>query len=99
MAQGRVLAPWMELDCTRCRGLPPEDCELCDGSGTLRLNRCPMAVVPPDVWIAIDAVAFLVDVHLPPVPGGLFDQSALFVQAYRVVNHVRNECIQAQFGH
>lgn len=46
------------------------------------MTGCPLEIIGPDVWRAIE-LAGLYEKGLPPVAGGSLDQAAIFVQAAR----------------
>ncbi len=48
------------------------------------LLRCPVAILPPEVWQVLEAYAPF-ERGLLPVAGGLLDQSATFCQAIRLL--------------
>tara|TARA_Y100000310_G_C20035561_1_gene513731 strand:- start:247 stop:462 length:216 start_codon:yes stop_codon:yes gene_type:complete len=45
---------------------------------------CPLDVIPAGTWDVLD-MADLLEKGLPPVAGGMLDQTVQFVQAVRVV--------------
>jgi len=67
-----------EIECGECQG---EGCPHCD-QGHWRLESCPREYLDSETW---QAVMFAGDAdrgHLP-LPGGLLDQSAWFVELQR----------------
>lgn len=77
-----------ELACYACSGADPS-CPVCAGRGTWELRRCPGAVM--EMW-AVQTVE-LASLALGglgwPAPGGVLDQSELFLHALRIVESER----------
>ena len=77
------------MTCPACEGHVNEaqkeaqKCEHCQ-SGLIRFTACPLDVVTPDVWEAIE-MARLFAKGIPPIAGGSLDQTAVFLQAARFV--------------
>lgn len=69
------------MDCPACEG---GGCPVCRGSGWIEVTACPLTVLPPEVWEVLD-LAETFRRGLPPVAGGVLDQSAWFVAAARFV--------------
>lgn len=77
----------MPLVCPACEGRRAErgpPCPACGGAGEFELTTCPMEYVTPDVWAILRECEFL-DMGIPPVGGGLHDQTQLFADVYRFV--------------
>ena len=73
------------LDCPECDNIvPPQGprCRACDGKGQFEIADCPLKVVPPAIWDAMDLAAMLRE-GLPPAAGGMLDQAHAFLRAAR----------------
>lgn len=80
--------------CYRCHGKDP-DCQVCEGSNTWKLLRCPYACVEQwhfDVCTAVD----LLQVGVTAFAGGWFEQPALLVRASQIAMAERNRIDKAR---
>ena len=68
------------MDCPDCRD---GSCGHCDG-GTVKITRCPLELITPDVYEAME-LAELYEKGLAPVAGGTLDQTANFAAAARLI--------------
>ena len=68
------------MDCPGCGG---RGCEMCS-DGRIDISCCPLELITPDIWDLIE-LAELYKKGLPPVAGGVLDQTAGFVTACRFV--------------
>lgn len=71
------------IPCQACDAKTRAHCVACDGRGHLPLHRCPNAVLPNDVWRAVQYFVLADDGHLP-VAAGVAHQSAQFLEGWRV---------------
>ncbi len=79
-----------EVPCATCGG---EGCEVCGGCGHELLAGCPLDVVGPSVWPVLEACEVFASSGLPPVAGGMLDQTQCFVDAWRVVRSTRRRLL------
>lgn len=56
------------------------DCETCNGIGRIEIASCPKRLVDSEMVVVLD-LADLMKEGLPPIAGGVLDQSAWFVNA------------------
>ena len=70
-----------KLECPTCDGV---GCKACNDRGDVWLTACPLEVVPRDVWQAIE-MAELFWHGLAPMPGGVLDQTQVFIDAARFI--------------
>lgn len=57
----------------------------------VELTTCPKTLITSEVWDAILFSEQVRDHGLTPVAGGLLDQTAVFFQAYRMIESDRAE--------
>jgi hypothetical protein len=76
-----------EVDCPRCYGSHAE-CELCGGSGSVPVHRCPWATRTRVIGRVLD-YSSLLECGVLPVGGGWEDQSATFADALSIVLRTR----------
>lgn len=92
--------PWFEIECPRCSSLVPE-CDLCNGTGRVGIDRCPNATVP-EIYRRTVGMALETEQGAWPEAGGLLDQAAWFVAArghvLRLVGEWRQKCRRAPDG-
>ena len=69
--------------CPRCGGNNGEGCDECD-HGRIEITECPLELITPDVWEAIE-YAELYEKGLPPVAGGVLNQAKIFIEACRQI--------------
>ena len=75
--QCRSLDP-KRLDCEECGG---KGCPACDNRGWYYSTGCPQKIARP-MWRVVSLIDMAEKGHLP-VSGGVLDQSAWFIEAYR----------------
>lgn len=68
----------MSIACSECN---EAGCEMCDHTGYVEIASCPKKMIDGDLLSAI-RMADLMKQGLPPVAGGVLDQSAWFVSFY-----------------
>lgn len=73
----RDLAP-KQFECVSCYG---KGCEMCNDTGRFETSECPQQIARPMV-AAVEMFDMADKGHLP-VSGGVLDQSAWFIEAYR----------------
>lgn len=71
---------FLEHECVSCSGAGCRDCKT---TGVWRLDRCPYAVVPDEVWRVIE-YSSLIEAGILPISGGLEEQSHTFLAALRI---------------
>ena len=82
--------PVGEIVCVRCGG-NNDNCTLCKGSGTEKINRCPVKTFTSDTARFFNYYNFYRQGFLPS-SGGILDQTAQFVEAVRIVdNEMKDE--------
>jgi len=62
-------------DCPVCGG---RGCGDCKQTGRFEVTACPMLWIEPAIWELIDMAEFW-EKGMPPVAGGVMDQTAYFV--------------------
>ena len=73
------------LGCPACGGA---GCEMCNETGEIPLQGCPMDYVTGDIAMVMELADFY-EKGLPPVAGGVLDQAANFVMACRYIWQLR----------
>jgi hypothetical protein len=68
------------IECPACGGT---GCPSCD-QGDFEIDRCPLEVITPDIWEAIEMAGFYKKA-LPPVAGGVLDQANIFIAACTMI--------------
>ena len=68
-------------DCPVCKG---RGCDACGKTGRFEITQCPMLLIERSFWDLMDMVDFY-EKGIPPVVGGLLDQTAWFVAFARQV--------------
>lgn len=72
-----------------CEGNPRDNqgrlCEACDGKGYFEITQCPNQLVDRELAECLPLVDLFVDNGLPPVAGGVLDQSKWFLDFVRRV--------------
>jgi NADPH-dependent 7-cyano-7-deazaguanine reductase QueF-like protein len=69
--------------CVICGG-NSYSCNECGGSGVFEITQCPIEWIEDWVWQMIE-LSELYEKGLPPVAGGVLDQSAYFVKFAKAV--------------
>ena len=85
----------LEVDCWACGG-EFEVCRICDGKGTVEVDRCPHALIRPE-HCEICTYASLLEVGVLPVSGGFADQSSTFVDAVMWVASIKAKLEQEKW--
>lgn len=75
------------IACSACGGEQnrARTCDSCRGTGSETIRGCPQEHVPRDVWDAVVA-ASMAEQGTWPVSGGWLDQTAIFVESYRIIH-------------
>jgi hypothetical protein len=76
-----------DIECPRCFGFR-HDCQLCEGSGLVSVDRCPWATATPAMMEVCELHA-MSESGILPVAGGWREQSKTFVDAFRIAGGVR----------
>ena len=74
----------MSITCTRCAGRDAE-CAVCHGGGEERVFQCPGTIGSVETSSVIRAYRDYKNGILPD-PGGMYDQSSIFVDMIQVVD-------------
>jgi len=74
----------VKIRCVLCNDGGVEDCPQCDGSGQMKITECPEKLITDDIWEAIEASSFW-EKGIPPVAGGMLDQTHIFIMAARII--------------
>lgn len=80
--------PW-NIRCVRCEGQNSDGCPECGGSGQIKITDCPEKLITPDIWEAIEMTEFW-EKGLPPVAGGVLEQTHIFVCMARIIMAEKN---------
>jgi hypothetical protein len=77
-----------EIDCPRCGGVG--GCDLCAQTGVFRVDRCPMTWLPAGARHVVGYVLEWEQGRMPAA-GGVSDQAAWMLEAYRFVGSQLSE--------
>jgi hypothetical protein len=80
--------------CPVCNGLG--NCPACDNRGVRTFRSCPKAEIPAVVWMCVEAYWYGKR-GLWPINGGWLDQSASFLEAFRIL-HSEHESRRLERG-
>jgi NADPH-dependent 7-cyano-7-deazaguanine reductase QueF-like protein len=70
----------VQIECPSCSGSGCGQCR----DGLIEITACPLAIIGADIWRAIE-FADLYAKGLPPVAGGVLQQSNVFIEAARFI--------------
>jgi hypothetical protein len=70
----------VEIRCVVCGGENFTECTQCNKTGTMPIIGCPEKIITSDVWTMIELTNFYKK-GLPPIAGGVLDQSHNFIEA------------------
>jgi len=73
------------VECAGCYG---EGCGECQGTGRILVTTCPLDFAGDDVWDALEMTSYLEHGALP-IPGGVLDQTHIFLEAARFIGAER----------
>jgi hypothetical protein len=59
-------------------------CDECGGSGVFEITSCPLVWIDSRIWQLIE-LSEMYEKGLPPVEGGVLDQTAYFVRFAKLV--------------
>lgn len=76
----------MSIACTTCN---EAGCDDCGGTGYVEIADCPKRCIEPNLLRAI-RLADLMKQGLPPVAGGVLDQSSWFISFYECFRSEEN---------
>jgi NADPH-dependent 7-cyano-7-deazaguanine reductase QueF-like protein len=78
------------VPCIQCGGKSGNDkCGQCSGTGELEIKECPLKIITADIWETLELADFW-EKGLPPIGGGVLDQTQNFVEAARFVFSEKN---------
>lgn len=81
------------MTCSACAGLDEgaEDCRKCGGTGEVVVaDKCPLLVVTPGAWEMLDLASWMEETGLPPVGGGVKDQTVSFMRSLAFIRQTKN---------
>lgn len=80
--------PYTFTGCYLCKGYD-RSCKVCRGSNHWEVDRCPGALLEPDVALAIRQALLALDHGIMPEPGNVLDQTSLFLEVQGFVGSER----------
>ena len=70
----------VELPCHICGGENFTECSACGKTGVMPIIGCPETLITADVWEMMELAKFY-EKGLPPIAGGVLDQTQSFISA------------------
>ncbi len=73
------------MECPACEG-EAINCMVCGQTGQIEIAECPLRIIDAETWQILEISDLFAD-GLPPIAGGVMDQTVSFICAHRLIQN------------